>query len=71
MILPAWMYADPADVAERIENGERKAHLRAIIPADSIPAGKPRPNYGLVGADTVRLIKRARIRELMRRVRKW
>jgi len=69
LILPAWMYADPADVAERIETGERRAHLRAILP-DSEPAAKPRPNYGLVGAETLRLIKRKRIQELMRGVRK-
>lgn len=68
LTLPAWMYADPADVAERIETGERRAHLRAILPPES-PA-KARPNFGLVGADTLRLIKRARIQELMRRIRK-
>lgn len=71
LILPAWMYQDPAEVAERIETGERRAHLRAILPPDPGPSAKPRRNFGLVGADTVRLIKRKRIRELMRTVRKW
>lgn len=68
LILPAWMYADPATVAERIETGERRAHLRAILSPES-PV-KARPNYGLVSAETLRLIKRNRIRELMREVRK-
>lgn len=71
LILPAWMYADPADVAERTETGERRAHLRAILPPDPDTSVKPRPNYGLVGAETLRLIKRKRIQELMSRVRKW
>lgn len=70
LILPAWMYDDPSTVAERIETGARRAHLRAILPPDLETSVKPRPNYGLVGAETMRLIKRKRIQELMRRVRK-
>lgn len=71
LILPAWMYHDPAEVAERIETGERRAHLRAILPPDPGPPAKSRPNYGLVGPETLRLIKRKRIRELVRGARKW
>jgi hypothetical protein len=69
-ILPAWMWRDPAEVAERIENGAIAAARRqlcgertdlCVLRTDP----KPRTEYGLVGAATVRLIKRARIRELL------
>jgi hypothetical protein len=71
-IFPAWMYADPAEVAERIENGEKKAQLRVhhadLSGFDTV--AKPRRSFGLVGAETVRMIKQARIRELVARVMK-
>ena len=71
-IFPAWMYRDPADVAERVENGERKAHLRVhhadLSGFDAVE--KPRVSFALVGAGTVRMIKQARIRELVARARK-
>lgn len=53
-VLPAWMYGDPADVAERLEQGE-------IARAERAKKGRD----GLLGAGTLLLIKRMRIRELV------
>jgi len=95
-VLPTWMWDDPAIVAERMENGERKRgplrdpagssqpttdsdRIRRAFPngvkergrgdepaAVALPEFAPsRPSYGLVTAGTLRLIKRARIRELV------
>lgn len=83
-VLPSWMYGDPADVAERKEQGEinraeRKARearveiervvgLRSERLVDWAPQPLPdqrRQRYGLVGDETVRLIKRLRVRELV------
>jgi len=63
--LPSWMYEDPAEVAERIQNGERRALARQLKPEPE-PCTMKKPNYGLVSEATIRLIKRARIRELVR-----
>jgi hypothetical protein len=52
--LPAWMYGDPAEVAERIEQAEIARVERAR-----------KCKEGLLGASTVRLIKQMRIRELV------
>lgn len=61
VLLPSWMYGDPADVAERLERAEiaraEREHRRTH---------KDR----LLGAGTVRLIKRMRIRELVGKVMK-
>lgn len=59
--LPAWMYGDPADVVERIENGHVLAQARQAERATR----QHRARYGLVSEATVRLINRARIRELV------
>ncbi len=57
--LPAWMYRDPADVVERIEQaGIAKAERER------------RRKNGLLGECTVRLIKQMRIRELVAKVMK-
>ena len=64
IVLPSWMYGDPADVAERIENGELARQARRD---DQALRGR-RAGFGLVTEGTVRLIKRARIRELVARV---
>lgn len=53
-VLPAWMYRDPAEVAERVEQAELARVERARKRRD-----------GLLGAGTVRLIKQLRIRELV------
>lgn len=58
------MYGDPADVAERIENGELARQARR----DEQALRQRRAGFGLVTEGTVRLIKRARIRELVARV---
>jgi len=59
--LPSWMYADPAVVVERIEENEVRVELRR----QQREAQQQRVTFGLVGEGTVRLIKRARIRELV------
>lgn len=53
-VLPSWMYGDPADVAERVE----QAALARV-------EREKKRKYGLLGASTVRLIKQLRIRELV------
>jgi len=79
-VLPTWMWDDPAIVAERMETSElRRAHRQQSQVMDTpasmlgeIPAARPTPaiaaRYGLLSPGTVRLIKRARIRELVARV---
>lgn len=62
--LPSWMYGDPADVVERIENGHMLAQASEAERAER----RQRQRFGLVGESTVRLIKRARIRELLANV---
>ncbi len=52
--LPTWMYGDPADVAERKEQGELARLER-----------ERRRKYGNVGDSTVRWIKRLRLREIV------
>lgn len=64
-LVPAWMYGDPADVAQRkeqteINRAERKAHE---LPQNAGVVRRER--YGLVSDETVRLVNRARVRELM------
>jgi len=69
--LPTWMYGDPAVVVERIETGELRAEERRRIRDISWQEAsqeRQRASYGLVSLGTIRLIKRARIRELMRTV---
>ena len=58
------MYGNPADVAERIEHGHMPAQSPEVVRAER----EHRVGFGLVGEDTVRLIKRARIRELVAQV---
>jgi len=58
-LLPAWMYGDPADVVERIEQAEIARVERAR-----------KRKYGLLGANTVRLMKQLRIRELVATVKR-
>lgn len=68
-VLPAWMYGNPADVAQRKEQselnrverhaGERLENARVVR----------RERYGLVSDATVRLVKRERVRELVARVK--
>lgn len=55
---PQWMYADPALTIERLD--ARPKLVMAEV------RSKPRRNYGLVSAGTLRLIKRMRIQELMK-----
>ena len=65
-MLPAWMYGDPADVAERVElQTAAKAARRA---AEDV-ARKRKEERGLTPG-TVRLMRRLRIRELMVKVMK-
>lgn len=52
--LPSWMYGNPADVAERIEQAEIARVER-----------KRKRATGLLGAGTVKMIKQLRIRELV------
>jgi len=59
--LPSFMYFDPADVVERIDA------KHPVKPERGEPL-KCKRNYGLVSEATKTLIKRARIRELMRKV---
>jgi len=61
VLLPSWMYGDPADVAERIERTEI-----ARVERERRRMHKDR----LLGAGTMRLIKRMRIRELVGKVMK-
>lgn len=60
-LLPSWMYGDPADVVERIERIEiaKAERERRRMHKDR-----------LLGAGTLRLIKRMRIRELVGKVMK-
>ena len=61
--LPAWMYADPADVVEHLE-------LQAAAKiARQAKAGRRPEEKGLTPA-TVRLMRRLRIRELVQEVLK-
>ena len=56
--LPSFMYFDPADVVERIDA------KHPVKPERGEPQKRKR-NYGLVSAETLRLVKRMRIREFM------
>lgn len=72
-VFPAWMYGDPATVAERVEftelRAEERARVRAILREEELRAAR-RVSYGLISASTALLIKRARIQELVRAVLK-
>ena len=57
--LPQFMYMDPADVVERIDA------KRPIRPERGEPQKRKR-SYGLLSAATLRMVKRARIQELMK-----
>jgi len=64
-VLPGWMYGDPADVAERKEQGEIDRADRQAREACERTAREQRQRYGLVGDQTLRLIKQLRVRELV------
>jgi hypothetical protein len=68
-ILPAWQYGDPAVVVERLEGSEIMAEVkrqqRDAERAELLAYVPPAPSFDKVGADTRRLIKRQRIRELV------
>lgn len=70
-IFPAWMYDDPAIAAERLESielrAEERARVRQIIREEELRAAT-RVSYGLISANTARLIKRERIQALVRAV---
>lgn len=72
-VFPAWMYGDPATVAERAEltelRAEERARVRAILREEELRAAT-RVSFGLISANTALLIKRARIQELVRAVLK-
>lgn len=72
-IFPAWMYDDPALAAERLENielrAEERARVRQIIREEELRAAT-RVRYGLLSANTARLVKRERIQALVRAVLK-
>ena len=64
-VLPAWMYGDPADVAERNEQREiHRAEQQTKVIVE-LAERKPRRHYGLVNDDTVRRINQQRVRELV------
>jgi hypothetical protein len=69
-ILPQWMYSDPAVVVERLEGTERAALERRQASMREPPRPLPRPELSPVSPGTIRLIKRAHIRELMAAVKK-
>jgi archaeosine-15-forming tRNA-guanine transglycosylase len=68
-IFPAWMYDDPAIAAERLEGielrAEERARVRQILREEEARAAI-RVKYGLLSANTARLIKRERIQALVR-----
>jgi len=57
--LPSWRYQDPAIVAERMD-------VKPERPPEPV---KRKRCYGLLSAATLRMVKRARIQELVRMVR--
>jgi len=59
--LPSFMYLDPATVAERMD-------ARTPIRPERGEPQKRKRSYGLLSAETLRMVKRARIRELVRKV---
>ncbi len=68
-IIPAWQYRDPAEVVERMENGEiiaeAKRQQRDAERAELLAYEPPKPSFDKVSAGTQRLIKRERIRALV------
>jgi hypothetical protein len=73
-VFPAWMYRDPADVADRIETAEARAaereRLREIDREREFSTVRKKVSYGALTAVTVRLINRTRIRALVSRALK-
>ena len=67
--LPSWMYGDPADVAERKEQGEINRAERQVRERAGHAEAERRQRYGLVGDETVRMINRLRVRELVAAVK--
>ena len=60
--LPQFMYMDPADVVERID-------AKHPVKPERGELQKRKRNYGLLSAETLRMVKRIRIQELVRMVR--
>ena len=60
--LPSWQYRDPAEVVERID-------ARAPVKPECGEQPKYKRSYGLLSPETLRMVKRMRIRELMERLK--
>lgn len=67
-VFPAWMYGDPAVVAERVEITALRAEERKRILEIELEEGLravTRMENARLGAITIRLMKRTRIRALV------
>lgn len=72
-VFPAWMYGDPAMVAERVETSELQAEERKRIREIELEEGlrsAARTDNDRLGSITVLLMKRTRIRALVASVMK-
>ena len=64
-MLPAWMYGDPADVVERLE-----LQAAAKVARQAKQGERSRADEQGLGPETVRNMRRLRIRELVQEVLK-